>query len=257
MTVAQETWFMTLRHMRALIRQPWWIAFSLLQPLIYMLLFGQLFKRIVELPGFASDSYIEFLTPGIVIVSALFGAGWSGMGTITDLDRGVLDRFLVTPTSRTSLIAGRLLLQSVITVVQALIIIGVGIAMGARFDGGVIGIAVLILCAVLLAAPVGALSNAMALVARKEETVIGAANFILLPLSYLSAVFIDLNLTPVWIQTIARFNPLNWAVRAGREVLGSEIDWTFVLMQMGYLIVLTIASAWLATRAFRSYQRAI
>ena len=97
----------------------------------------------------------------------------------------------------------------------------------------------------------------MALVARKEETVIGAANFILLPLSYLSAVFIDLNLTPVWIQTIARFNPLNWAVRAGREVLGSEIDWTFVLMQMGYLIVLTIASAWLATRAFRSYQRAI
>ena len=257
MTILAHSWYMTVRHIRALIRQPWYIAFSLLQPLIYLLLFGQLFKRVVELPDFGATSYLVFLTPGIVVVSAFFGAGWTGMGIVQDLDRGVLDRFLVSPASRAALVTGRLIQLAVVTVIQALIIIGVGFALGARFEGGIAGLLVLILASILLAAPVGALSTAMALVMRKEESVIGAVQFILLPASYLSAIFIDLTLAPGWIRTIARFNPLNWAVQASREVMSTEANWGYVAERMGLLVALTLAGAWLATHAFRTYQNSI
>ncbi|MBX5493270.1 MAG: ABC transporter permease, partial [Chloroflexi bacterium] len=151
-----HTVYMALRHLRSLARQPWYIAFSLVQPIIYLLLFGALFQKVAELPGFGADSYITFLTPGVVIMSALFGAGWSGMGIVNDLDRGVLDRFLVTPASRVALIAGRLVQVAVVTVIQSSIIVGLGLIVGARFAGGPLGVIALIACAVLLTLPFGA-----------------------------------------------------------------------------------------------------
>ena len=256
-TALAHTWFMTLRHLRNLARQPWWVAISLVQPVIWLLLYGALFKRVVELPGFGAESYIDFLTPGIVVMSAVFSGGWGGMGLLEDLDRGVIDRFLVAPTSRAALIAGRLLQQAIVVVVQSLILVGLGLILGARFDGGVLGVAVLLAGAVLLGAAFGALSSALALLLRREELVIAAVNFVLLPLTFLSSVLMAQSLVPGWIQEVARFNPVNWAVQAGREALGASVDWEPVLARGGALLLFAVACAWLAGRAFRTYQRAV
>ncbi|HEX5415535.1 MAG TPA: ABC transporter permease, partial [Chloroflexota bacterium] len=167
-TAMTHTWHMTARHLRALIRQPWYVAFTLVQPIIYLLLFGGLFQKVAELPGFGAASYISFITPGVVIMSALFTAGWTGMSIIDDLDRGVLDRFLVTPASRVALIAGRLVQVAAVTVIQSSVILVLGLAVGARFAGGPLGVVALIGCAVLLAAPFAALSVGMALLVRKQ-----------------------------------------------------------------------------------------
>jgi ABC-2 type transport system permease protein len=78
----RQTLALTKRQLLALWRQPWFVAITLVQPIIWLLLFGAMFKRVVEIPGFHGGSYIEFLTPGIVIMSALFSAGWHGMGLI-------------------------------------------------------------------------------------------------------------------------------------------------------------------------------
>ena len=88
-------------------RQPWWIAVTLVQPMIWLLLFGALFQRCVDIPGFGSDSYIDFLAPGVVIMTAFFSRAGAAWRLLEDLDRGVMDRLLVTPVSRGSLIAGR------------------------------------------------------------------------------------------------------------------------------------------------------
>ena len=106
MTALRHSWYMAVRHMRSLARQPWWIAISLAQPVTYLVLYGQLFKRVVELPGFQASSYITFVTPGVVIMMALFGGGWNGMGIIFEIDSGVMDRFLVSPVSRFAILAG-------------------------------------------------------------------------------------------------------------------------------------------------------
>ncbi len=187
--------------------------------------FGALFKRVVEIPGFGTGSYVTFLTPGVVIMTALFSSGWSGMGFIEDIDRGVLDRFLVSPVRRVGLMAGSLAYGAVTTVVQSLIIVVLGVATGARFGGGVAGVAVVVVCAVLLGAAISSLSNALGLLARQRETLIGATQFVMLPLTFLSAAMMQVRLMPAWMQQVARYNPLNWAVEASREALWSAPGW--------------------------------
>ena len=252
-----DTWFMTQRHFRNLIRQPVWIFISLVQPVVWLLLYGALFRRIVEIPGFGAGSYIDFLTPGIVVMTCLFSAGWSGMGLIDDLDRGVVDRFLVSPASRGSLIAGRLLQGAVVGVIQSVIIIVLGLIVGAEYPGGIAGITALTVCAVLLGTGIGALSNGVALLSRREETMIGKDGLDILEGAFLSSVFMAQALMPGWMQSVARYNPVNWAVEAGREGLAAGPDWSLVLTRMGWLALFTVICTWLATRAFRVYQRSI
>jgi ABC-2 type transport system permease protein len=179
------------------------------------------------------------------------------MGLIDDLDRGVVDRFLVSPASRGSLIAGRLIQGAMVGVIQALIIIVLGLVVGAAYPGGIAGLTALTVCAVLLGTAIGALSNGVALLSRREETMIAVSNFVLLPLTFLSSVFMAQALMPQWMQDVAQYNPVNWAVQAGREALAANGDWSIVFSRMGYLVVFTAVCTWLATRAFRVYQRSI
>jgi ABC-2 type transport system permease protein len=248
---------MTQRWMRALMRQPWWIAITLVQPIIWLLLFGALFKAVTEIPGFESASYNDFLAPGVIVMASVFAAGWNGMGTLEDLQRGVMDRFLVTPVSRTPLILGPIAQVSIVIVIQSLIMVGISLAVGADFPGGIHGIAALFLATVLLAAAIAAGSQAIALVTRQEETLIGIVQFVVLPLTFLSACFMQLDLAPQWIQDLAKFNPVNWTVEAGRDATSATADWGFILERIGLLAILAALAIWVATRAFRSYQRSV
>jgi ABC-2 type transport system permease protein len=186
---------------------------------------------------------------------ALFGGGWNGMGIIFEMDNGVMDRFLVSPISRVAIVAGRLLQMSILVVIQASILLGLGLIMGARFEGGAVGLAVLLVCAALVAVPFGALSNAMALVIRRTESVIGASNFILLPMTFLSPVFMATDLMPPWIRAVARVNPVAWSVEAARSAMSNAPNWPAIGIRIASLVVLSGFSAMVATRAFRSYQR--
>ncbi len=257
--LASQTVSMTQRHVWAFLRQPWFVAIAVTQPVIWLLLFGALFKNVTEIPGFGASgaSYLDYLAPGIVIMTALFSSGWSGMGTIEDIDRGIMDRFLVAPLPRTSLIAGRDVADALSLLIQTLIILGLSVLMGAHFPGGIAGFAALTAGALLLGTSFASLSNALALVLRQRESLIGANTFLVLPLTFLSSAFMPLGLVPDWIATVARFNPVNWAVEAGRAALGTNVDWAFVEARLGGLLLLTLVCMWLATRAFRSYQRSV
>jgi len=257
MTVLAHTWYMTLRQIRALLRQPWWIAISLVQPIIWLLLFGALFRRIIELPGFESTSYITFLTPGIIVMSAMFSGGWSGMGLLQDMDRGVVDRFLVTPVRRTPIMVGPLLQQALVSATQSVILVLLALALGADYPGGALGVVILIVSAALLSIAFGSLSNALALLVRREETLIAAVNFTLLPLTFLSSAFLQLSLAPGWIQTVARYNPTDWTIQIGRTALSADPDWSLVLSRGAFLIAFAVVATWLSLRAIRVYQKSV
>jgi ABC-2 type transport system permease protein len=257
MTVIRQTMYMTLRHLRELWRQPWFVAVTLVQPVIWLLLFGALFKKVIEIPGFHAHSYIAFLAPGVVVMTAMFNAAWSGMSLIEDLNRGVTARFLVSPVRREALIAGRILKETVVVVIQSLIIVGLALLVGASFPGGVGGVAVLFAVSALLGATFGALSNGFGLIMRQEEALIGATQFILLPLTFLSSTFLATNLIPRWMQHVADFNPVNWAVTAGRTATSAHPDWGLAASRAGFLAVLLGVCLAFATNAFRSYQRSV
>jgi ABC-2 type transport system permease protein len=257
MTALRHMSFMALRDLRALWRQPWYVAVTLVQPLIWLLLFGELFKKVADLPGFGSQSYIAYLAPGVVIMSALFSSGWSGMATIEDIDRGVTDRLLVSPIRRSALITGRVAQSAIVVVIQSLIMVGLALAVGASFAGGVVGVIVLVALAGLLGASFGALSNSLALVTRQEESLIGAVTFLVLPLTFLSTALMREDLLPGWMRTAADLNPVDWAIEAGRSATAASTDWGLVATDTGLLAALLAVCATLATRAFRSYQRSV
>jgi ABC-2 type transport system permease protein len=242
------------RGVRALLRQPWFVAITLVQPMVWLLLFGALFEKVVPAPG---GDYIAYLTPGIVVMSALFSSGWAGMGFITDAERGVLDRLLVSPVRRGSVMTGSLLNQQATTVVQTLVILVLGFATGARFPGGVAVMLVFLASVILLAAAFASYSNALALLLRSQESVIGAVNFVVLPLSFLSSMLVPTDALPGWIAAIARWNPVDWAVVIGRQTLVADVDWSVIGPRIGGLAALAVAAGALAARSFSSYQRSV
>ena len=91
---------MIVRQARNLMREPIWIVLLLVQPMVWLVLYGQLFRNVTRLGGFGTGSYITFLAPAIVVMNAFFGATWSGMAMIADLDHKFVERFLATPASR-------------------------------------------------------------------------------------------------------------------------------------------------------------
>ena len=254
MTAISDTWALTVRDLLRLWRQPWFIGIVLVQPVIWLLLFGELFQSVVDIPGFEGGDYKQYLVPGVLVMTAFFSSGWNGMSTVDDLDRGITDRLLVTPARRLPLVAGRLGQNAVQVFVQSLVIVGMALAIGVSFDGGVAGVGALVLLAVLLGTAFAALSNALALVTRQEESLIGAVTFLQLPLVFLSTAFMQEGLMPGWVATVAEYNPVNWAVVAGREAVQSNPDWGSVLGYAGLLAAFAVACTMLATRAFRAYQ---
>jgi ABC-2 type transport system permease protein len=255
-TGLKQTLFLFGRLMRNLFRQPIWIALMLIQPMFWLLLYSQLFRRITDLPGFGTTSYVDYLTPGIAVMTAFFSGTWAGMGTIEDLDRGVIERFLATPARRSAIVFARLLQSAVVAMVQALIILVVGLFLGAT-NGGPLGWVVIMLAAFLVAGGFSGISNGIALLTRQEASMIAVANFIGLPLLFFSSILIAASLIPDWMETLSLGNPVEWAVRASRAQALPGTDWGDIGLYLVLLASFTALTGAFATRCFRSYQRTL
>lgn len=256
-TLLANTGWMTLRRLRALARQPGVLVLTLVQPVIWLLLFGSLFKKVAELPGFGAASYMDYVAPGVVVMSAVSSSMWSGMGIIDEIDRGTLNRFLVSPVHRSAILNAGVIENAVTTTVQSLIIVLLAWFAGAHYPGGAVGIVILVVASILLGTVFSALSNTMGLLVRQRESIIGLSVFLLLPLTFLSTAFMARALMPGWIQAIAGANPLNWSLSAARGALTAHPDWSAVTVHGGGLLVLAVAMVWLSTGAFRSYQKSL
>jgi ABC-2 type transport system permease protein len=256
MSGLRQTWQVALRYLRVLLRQPAFIVITLIQPIIWLLLFGALFKSVTHIPGF-HGSYVNYLTPGVVVMLAVSSAGWTGMGFIEDINSGVMDRMLVAPAWRGAFNLGAVAQAVISVVIQTILVVLLALALGADYTHGIGGIAILILVAALLAAAFASLSNGIGVLARQRETLIGAVSMVLLPLTFLSSALMQASLVPHWIREVGKFNPVNWAAEASRSAAMGSLDWGLVASRLGLLVGLVVISAWFATRAFGVYQRSL
>ncbi|WP_445525106.1 ABC transporter permease [Streptomyces cyslabdanicus] len=252
-----QTWYMTQRQMMVFARQPAYAVITLIQPVIWLFLFGNLFRKVVELGGFGTTSYLDYLVPGVVVMSALSSNMWAGMGTLEEIQRGTLNRFLTTPVSRAALMNGNVVHNGLVTALQSVVIVLLGLLGGADYPGGVGGVLILVLASVLLGTVFGALSNALGMLVQERESLIGINTFLLLPLTFLSSAFMAPAQMPGWMRHVADFNPLNWAMVAGRSAMSAHPDWSLVGSRGGALLGLAVAAVWLSIRTFRSYQRSV
>jgi ABC-2 type transport system permease protein len=179
------------------------------------------------------------------------------MSMINDLDHKVVERFLAAPASRFAIVLSQIVRSALTAAIQALVILVVAFALGVRVHTGVLGWLVIIVAAILVNSAFAGISQAIALLTRREATMIAVANFIGLPLLFLSTTMIARAQMPGWMQFVARFNPVDWGVKAAREVVLPGTSWGTVGFYLLLLLVLSaITSAW-ATWTFRAYQRSL
>jgi len=266
--LASETAPLYVRQVRRLSRQPTIVFFSLLQPLIWLVLFGQMFSRIVNFPGAARDfgnvSYLQFFIPTVMLQSVLFGAGQSGVGIITDIDSGFLDKLLTTPINRLAILLGRVLGDLTRVMVQIVLVVLIGFGVGAfqspriSFQYGVPGVLGAFVIVLLFSIVLMGFNVYIALTTRSTEATFILGNFITLPLLFTSSAQLPIGLLPNWLQAVARVNPVTYTIDAMRVLLNGPASAqdhspaVTILLALAFLSVLGAVTLTLATRRFRS-----
>ena len=215
-------WKMTLRRLNPLIKNPIAIIISMFQSIIWLILFGNLFSNVTQISGVEYNSYIAYMLPSIIIMNALFIGIYLGLGTISDLQSGVLQRFLVAPIGKLSIVLSDLLYLITLQLIQSVILILISLLMGARLPLGLWGGLLYTVVPIIFAVAVGSLSISTALITKKHESMINVMQFCSMPLMFLSSAFMSKELMPQWIIWISRINPVDWAISLERTVVNSH-----------------------------------
>ena len=251
-----QTAEITARWLTNVRRQVWGAAFSLVQPLVWILLFGQVFSSLSTLPGFGGAGYITFLVPGVLMMTVLYSGAWAGTGYIDDMKSGVMDQLLTAPVARTAIITGQLVQQLVICFAQSIVVLLIGWIGGASYPGGVGGMALALLASLLLATIFCSLSTAVALTARSQVALIGISQIIVLPVTFLSTTMMPAALMPQWVQNVSAYNPMTWAVDLARNTLAGTTDASALWHVAGLVALAVLTYVW-SVRALRTYQRSL
>jgi ABC-2 type transport system permease protein len=248
MRVFRDTWLIFERSIVLSLRNPVWVIMGILQPILYLLLFGPLLTNIARMPGFPPGGAFNVFVPGILVMTALFGAAFVGFGLCDELREGVVERMLVTPTSRTAMLLGRSLRDVTLLLAQAVIIVVLAIPFGLEINPG--GMAVAFAMLALIGMMMSPVSYILALVLKSEDSLAPVVNGLALPLLLLSGVMLPMSLAPDWLQTVAKFNPLFHAVSAIRSLFNANYGDGEIVVGLVVLVVLAVVTIGLGARTF-------
>jgi ABC-2 type transport system permease protein len=250
MSALRDTWLIFRRSVILTLRQPTWLLFGIMYPVLYLVLFGPLLDKAVGQAG-GGVSPTNWFVPGLLVQVALFGSAFVGFGLIAELRYGVVERMRVTPMSRTAMLLGRSLRDVVMLLVQALIMIVLAIPFGLHIDP--VGILVTFGMLALIALVMAPASYAAALVLKSEDAFAPLVQGVTMPLLLLSGILLPMALAPDWLRFLSTINPLTHAVDAVRAIFNGQ--WGDQEILIGTLVTAVLAV--LAVRfAGRSFTRA-
>ncbi|AZG45146.1 ABC transporter permease [Gordonia insulae] len=249
MTFLRESHIVFRRQIRMNLRNPAWVLIGVMQPVLYLLLFGPLLTPLVsQFPGGADNAY-TFLVPGLLVQLGIFGAFFAGFSLIGEWREGVIEAERVTPASRTALLTGRLWRDVLQLFVQAVILVLLGLIMGMR--GSFTGIVVGILITLIVGGACAAASNALALTTKSEDVMAPVINMVMMPVLLLSGILLPMTLGPTWLQKLSDFMPFKWIVDAVRGSFAGDIMTSTVAWGLLTAIILGALGTWWGTAVFR------
>jgi ABC transporter DrrB family efflux protein len=240
---------LTRRDILVWTRVPAFMFFTIIQPVMFVLLFRYVFGGAipVSVPG----GYVNFLMPGIVAQSAAFASFGTAIALAREMQRGVIDRFRSMPMARSAVLLGRLSADAVRMVITVLVIVGVGYAVGFRFQNGFAPAVLMIVLAVALGLAVCTVSAYVGLAIRDEESVGSFGLIWLFPLTFVSAAFVPIQTMPGWMQAFAINQPMTIVIEEMRALaLGGPLvlhAWESAVWLAGVVLFFVP----LAVRAYR------
>jgi ABC-2 type transport system permease protein len=249
MTFLRESNVVFRRQIRMNLRNPAWVLIGVMQPVLYLVLFGPLLKPLVGSFGVGTENAYTFLVPGPLVQLGLFGAFFAGFSLIGEWREGVIEAERVTPASRSALLVGRLTRDLLQLLVQALILVGLGYLMGLR--GSPAGIALGILLTLLVGGACAAASNALALSTKSEDVMAPVINIVMMPVLLLSGILLPMTLGAAWLQRISDFMPFRWIVDAVRDTFAGNFDTSQTFWGTVWAVVLFALAVWWGTATFR------
>jgi ABC-2 type transport system permease protein len=248
------TWMTTTsllarRNVLKTLRSPAFVSFSLLQPVVWLVLFSQTFSGLSDSPQFQRlgyPSYLTFVAPAMMVLSVLFTALQSGLSVVTDLDTGMLDKLRTDPIARSSILVGRLIADAGLMAAQATVVLVLAVSMGATVAGGWAGAATMTVGVVLFGVAWAALSDFVALHTADSELTMVIGLFLTLPVLFLTSAFFPRPELPGWLRAVSRANPAAYVIEAGRNVMNFGNDRAALARTGGILaatLVVTLAAA--------------
>jgi ABC-2 type transport system permease protein len=233
--------------LRKLRRDPTELLTRAIQPLLWFLVFGQVFSRTRAIPT-GSLSYLEFMAPGVLAQSVLFAAIFYGIAVIWERDLGLVHKLLVSPASRESLVVGKAIAAGVRGLVQGVIIVVIARAMGVHVRTDPAGLAGIVAGVFLGSALFATFSLVVACVVKTRERFMGIGQVLTMPLFFASNAIYPISMMPPWLAAIARVNPLTYLVDALRTLLvvgavsadGVAVD--FLVMATMFAVLVAVAA---------------
>lgn len=226
--LVSETWELYKRAVLKLIRRPIVLYFSLLQPAIWLLLFGQIFSKMVTLPGasstFGTSNYMAFFAPGVIMMTMLFGAGQTGLGLIQDMDSGFLDKLLTTPINRFAILLGKMGGDLTRMVLQSLLVVLIAVAAGVHIHTGLLGVFFIVVISGMFGMALAGINTMIALYTRNTEATFLLGNFVNLPLMFTSTAMMPKSFLPDWMQKIVVINPITYGIEGMRGLITTGFD---------------------------------
>jgi len=230
-----------VRSLKKLLRNPILLFFSLFQPIIFLLLFTQLFSRFALIPGFPTKSYTVFAVAGIVLQNGFSSAFQSGTAMVDDLRSGFLVKMLATPVSRPAILLGRISTDVFRVVIQSTIILVLAYLVDSRSfpTTGIPGYILILVTIAFFGLAWSGISLSIGLKTRSAETVFGIAGSLTFPLLFMSTALVPAALLPDWMGTVSRFNPISITVDALRAIMGVQ-GYDFGLIPVAYGVIALI-----------------
>ncbi len=228
------------------------VLIRLIQPAIWIIVIGNTFagtQPLIQSVGFEGE-YIEFMAPGVIILTAIFTSIFGGVNTLWDRRYGFMNKALSSPISRSAVALGKMSAISLIAALQASLILGIALAIGVSFPNPVM-IAPIMAIVILFSLGFSGISVIVAATAKSQETFWGMINFLGMPLFMLSPALFPLELLPDWLAVIAKLNPVTYTVLLVRELMtGISEGGIPILLSLGVLIAFVLAMVALASYVF-------
>jgi ABC-2 type transport system permease protein len=231
------------------LRDPGLVAAGLLQPVVFLVLYGPLLTRLIRTPTVSQTAAWQIYVPGVLVQLGLFGAAFVGFSIITEWRGGVLDRLRVTPVSRLSMLLGRVLRDGLVLLVQAVILTLVAIPFGLRASIG--GVVLALAIVVVMASSLSALSYTLGLALKSEMALGPLLNTVTMPLLLLSGILLPMTLAPSWLNLLSRLTPFRYIVDAIRDTFQGHFRTGPLLLGIAVTLGLAVLSMALAVRTFQ------